>query len=252
MLRAGGNANYQAGETIECKVVITDPNDAGATYILKPEGNDQSKHQILNTDYVVNEYRNNVATISEQINISSTDQTSYRFSIKILRAGSFSLKFNLQKIVNNVKVGIPISENVLFFAVSFYAYSNYGSSYASGQRNCFGTLENSRWDREFFFSVYCGDQINDNYLFDPQFTYTYQTSYIGGGITGNLTRGDNMFYPSRFAGAGGDYCSIGSLNIIPGGYIINEIKVTQKSTNGSINNVIPYKNVSIVSERNIL
>jgi hypothetical protein len=253
----GGFANFQVGEIIGYKFAITDPNDAGATYVLTPEGANQQKHQILDNDYVFDYTIPKDVANPKSVNqiVFSADNKKYNFEIKILKPGSFALKFNLQKIVNGKKVGDSVTEEVLFPAVRFFAYSNYGFV---GIRvtNCFGVIQGTRWDRDFFFGVDCGDQITDNYLFDPNFTYTYSTDWCGKGTSGYLggKGAQNVFSPSLRDGSGG--CSTGPLSEISynghNGYIIDEIKIVQKSNNGSINNTISYKNIPIIAEYNTL
>ncbi len=249
--RIGGFGNYQAGEIVDYEVIITDEDKTtGITYELSPEGQDQTKHQILNTDYIFGDVNlSQTATTSPSSLLLNSKNSNLKF--KILRPGTFTLKYNLQKLVSGIKVGNTISQDVLFSSVRFFAYSNYGNVNTT-VTNCFGVRQSTRWDRDFFFTVDCGDQIGDNYLFDPNFNYTYSTDWCGKGTTGNLggKGANNKFSESLRAGGGG--CSTGPFSEISynghNGYTIDQINVNQKSNNGSINNVISYKNVIITAE----
>lgn len=256
--RVGGNGNYQAGETIRFKVAITDSQqDLGAEYIITPEGQNRQKHQIIEEDYKLLNNVNGVMIPASKIAFSYAERQNGIFSITILRPGTFTLKFNMQKKNNGLNVGLPTSENLAFAAVAFSAYSEYGYQDIRGHKNCYGTVENRRYDRNFYFSVNCGDQATDKYLFDSNFTYTYESSYCAGssGASGGLSDGNkNKFCRSYAAGAGD--CSIGRLEIINcnghNGFIIDEIKIFIKPVNGNVFNTISYKNVPITNEFNVL
>jgi hypothetical protein len=241
----GGFANFQAGEIIGYDVEITDPkSDIGATYELTPIGDSQSEHQILNTDYIFGD-----VNLTQTTNTSSTgliyDSKKSAFKIKILKSGSFYLKFSLQKMVGGQKIGNPVINNqVIFSAVKFYLYVDSGNI-------------GNRWDRDFFFNVDFGDQSTDNYFSDPNFTYTYTTSYCvdGGGFIGNLEKSKNLFSPSRRAGSGNAMYDNGLASITcngHNGYILDEIAITYKSKNNAINGVIRYKNIPVNKDNKVL
>ncbi len=255
--RPGGNGNYQAGEIIQFVINIIDAQSNRSFYIIKPEGQNQQKHQIIGTDYIFNEIQQGVNTSTSSLKIHTEFKSNYVFSIKILRPGTFTLKFNLQKTNSEGQnVGPVVSENLAFAAVSFFAYSEFGFIFRFGHANCYGTVEGRRYDRNFYFSVNCGDQATDKYLFDPNFTYTYETAYCAaGGASGGLDNGNkNKFAPSYAAGAG--QCSIGQLGLINcnnhNGFIIDEIKIFIKPVNGNVFNTISYKYVPIVAEYDVL
>jgi hypothetical protein len=232
----GGFANFQAGEIIGYDVAITDPNNnTGATYELTPVGNSQSQHQILDTDYVFNK----VVTQESKISAKSItlDANNADFKIKILRPGTFYLKFSLQKIVDGKKIGDPIiNEQVIFSAVKFYLYVNFG-------------WEDGHWDRDFYFNVDCGKESSDTYFSEPNYSYTYTTDYCAaGGYSGALGLNGNLFSPSRREGAGSGMYDKGLQTILCNGHnglVVDEITITQKSKNSTINNVIRYKNIPI-------
>jgi hypothetical protein len=232
----GGFANFQAGEIIGYDVAITDPDTpTGATYELTPVGVSQSQHQIIDTDYVFDKTVTNTSqTSASKITL---DTSTGNFQIKILRPGTFYLKFSLQKIVAGKKIGDPvINEQVIFSAVKFYLYVNWG-------------YDNGHWDRDFYFNVDCGDPLTDIYFSDPSYTYSYSTNYCAaGGYSGTLGLSGNPFSPSRREGSGTGMYDKGLHTISCNGHngmVVDEIIITQKSKNNTINNVIRYKNIPI-------
>jgi hypothetical protein len=226
----GGFANFQTGEVVGYKVEITDENNDSGTYILTPDGQDQTKHQIEDTDYVFGDYESTITNPKPSLeNISYVLKTG-EFKIKILKPGTFTLKFDLQKFVAGKKVGFPISQIVYFSAVTFGAGSNYKSFSSTVQ------------SRRFLFGVNCGDEVTDTYLTDAEnFTYTYQTEYNKtdrdgkelGGMTGNLIDSYKEFSPYRDRKSFVDDFLSSTFNVI----------VTVKSKNGELTNVIKYSNI---------
>ncbi|SNB08904.1 putative lipoprotein [Flavobacterium psychrophilum] len=239
----GGFANFQVNEFIGYDLRINDPNNTiDATYELKPIGLSQTKHQIIGSDFLLG----TIGSTNSFINTGSLvyDSNGGDFKIKILKAGSFYLKFSLQKRVLGKNIGEPIiNEDVKFSAVQFYLYVNYGRV-------------GNRWDRDFIFNVHTGTEAGDTYFSDPNFTYTYSTSVCSyGGYSGNLASSGNLFSPSRRAGSGNAMfdAGLGSYNCNNhNGYVVDEIAITYRAISSPITGVIRYKNVYINEERHNL
>lgn len=238
--RMGGYANFQAGEIIEYGLNITDEDKtAGITYLVLPEGEDQTKHQVRNSDYILgNKDLTELTLSSNAIGNFVLTQKQLVFKIKIKNPGTFILVFKLQKLINGEKIGEPIIENVLFSAVSFEASTNFGRSSSGNGYEC-----NYHEDRLFYFSVDDGNQTNDNFLTETQsFTYNYVTeyNYSGlGGFSSDLKTSLNIFSPTR----SGRCCIDGVRQSI-----INKITINRKTIVGGFNYPITYYNIPVTQE----
>ena len=238
--RLGGYANFQAGEIIEYGLNITDEDKAaGITYLIFPEGEDQTKHQVRNSDYILGNKDLTDLTLSSNATGSFVlTEKQLVFKIKIKSPGTFILEFKLQKLVNGAKLGEPITQNILFSAVSFEASTNYGRSSSGNGYEC-----DYHEDRQFYFSIEDGNQSNDNFLTETQsFTYNYVTeyNYSGlGGFSGDLKTSLNIFSPTR----SGRCCIDGVRQSI-----INKITINRKNIVGGSNYPITYYNIPVTQE----
>lgn len=230
--------NLQVQEIINYKVEITDPqNTAEVIYVLKPITDDIVKHQKNNIDYIFNsgDITPNTTKIDSIIYTAKTGT----LNIKILKPGSFQNAYTIQKMIGNKKVGKPATTDILFNAVKISASTGYTRTRSAN------TFHHSEWDRKYTFTIDCGEQTNDDYLYSSgSKTNTYVSKWWGGEFSGNLaaTRdGLNTFRNT-------DSTEKGEYNL-QGNYTLTQIVITQKLSPTSGVNTITYKNIPISEYR---
>lgn len=213
--------NLQVGNRIEYNIKIQNfDNNPNVVYVLKPVSGSIVKHQLRGTDYFLQSLEANDTYVNrDSIVIKNTNS---KIHIQILKPGTFQHEYTLQKMVLNKKINPEAIQPVLFNAVKINVYT--APLYVPGI-----------WSTVFIFSISDGEQIFDNYLTNSASkSHSYSTIYAGAYTNDVFNAHTELFFRLPLQ-------SNSNFPPVPS-YLINEIKITQTTTAGSVN-TINYNNI---------
>lgn len=229
-------SNFRVGN--EINVDVTELTDATGgsdfVYMLKPVGNDATRHQVLGVDYALKLKEGDAFTdvsIVEIIDVK--DLPKLKIIPKV--PGTFQIDFELQKYDRATKryVGSPQKKQLVFSVVKINFY------FPTQQVRKAGTFNHSVHRRAFKFSIDDGNREYDSYLsnYASSKRYEYITHYDGQTKSGEFS-------------VEGQFDFRDGVETIKGPVPMNEvpqhvtIEVTQYLNNG-LKNIIKYQNVQL-------
>lgn len=223
--------NIQSGERIALEVKIKNMNTGvGVKYQLKPVTTSLVKHQLINTDYLL-QIKNADGSYSNVTSLTIDTPISYLY-ILVLRPGTFQHEYTLQKFVDNIPSPEILSEKLIFSAVRFYFW------FPTVETRSAGLFNHSVQRRDYYIGFDDGQEQYDNYFTaTPDKSLFYESNYEGDYRSGNFSSG-NWYELRGFKEQESSDPPITT-------WSINQVKVSQTFTSGSATNNIIYNNVNI-------
>ena len=235
--------NIKVGDYIPFNVTITDevPEQGGETYKVIATTYDDGTHQERSIDYDI--YLTDKENPSKMVLLKNPEQLTfdkkgtYSFFIYPREAGTYNLKFLLEKSINNQKIGISAVPIVTFNTVKITAYSH---GYFTGKYKWEWTgwiyEQFSIHRRKFFFKIDDGSTEKDKYLEPERAIINYYTEYNGEnrGWLGFAVGTEYEYYPVQEDLKGAPALPSNKMNIF-----------IQIKRNGEDTDIIKYYNIDI-------
>lgn len=219
---------------IELKEINDSNPESGFIYVLKPMGNDATRHQVLGVDYDLKVKKDNKLTDTSFIEIENVNDLPTLVIIPKV-AGTFQLDFQLQKYDPTSKkyVGNIVEKQLVFNVVKINFH------FPTQEVRTSGVFRNSVHRREFKFSIDDGNREYDLYLsnYTSSKRYEYVTHYDNQVKSGEFSLGNQIEFRDYIE----NIKEPKPMHEMPQTVTI---EITQYLNNG-LKNIIKYENVQL-------
>ncbi len=223
--------NIQVGERILLEIKIQNiDNNPDATYVLRPITESLVKHQLINTDYLL-QTKNTDGSFTNVTSLTINTSTSLLY-LQVLRPGTFQHEYTLQKFIKDAPDVEVIKQQLVFSAVRFIF------SFPTVETRSASMWHHSIQRRDYYIKFDDGSEQYDNYLTpNADKALYFRTDYEDDIREGAFTA--DTWYDLR----GFKEQQVSDPPVTT--WSVNNIKISQTFTSGSPTNNIIYNNVNI-------